>query len=507
MSQALEDRPILEMRGIYKSFPGVQALQDVSFSLLKGEVHGLLGENGAGKSTLMKILSGAYRNYEGTIELDGQTAHFRNEKDALRAGISIVAQELNPIPDLTIAENVFIGRERTRSTGLLDRNAMQAEVSALLEAIGLPYQPGSKMRRLSVAGCQMVEIVRAVSQKARIIIMDEPTSALTGAETQTLFKQIKKLKAQGVTIVFISHKLDEVLAICDRVTVLRDGKLIATAQAAELDHGMLIKMMAGREISNLYPTLPPASGETLLQAEGLSRRGAFREISFEVRKGEILGVAGMVGAGRSEIMRAIFGLDKLDSGCIKLNGRQIKIKTPHDAIQNGVVMVTEDRSSYGFVGQMSVLQNNLLPNTDFFSSGAFLRYKDAGKASEDICERLKVKAPGQNTLVRTLSGGNQQKIVLGKWLMRDIQLVIMDEPTRGIDVGAKYEIYQLMVSLILQGISIIMVSSEMSEVMGMSHRMLVIANGVLAGELQRGEFQQERIMELIVKGEQRHAEA
>ena len=425
---------MLEMKGISKSFPGVQALKNVDFNVKMGTIHGLAGENGAGKSTLMKILSGAYNVYDGEIHLDGKVVRFNNEKEALNAGISIVAQELNPILDLTIAENIFIGREPVRLNYFIDNKTMYSEAEQLLRDNGLSWKPEAKMRELSVAGFQMVEIIKAISRNARIIVMDEPTSALTVPEIKKLFKQITVMKNQGVSIIFISHKLNEILTICDEVTVLRDGTLISTEQVKTLDSARLIGMMVGREITNIYPSIPEAGTQSVLKVKGLTCKGVFEDISFEVRKGEILGVAGMVGAGRTELMRAVFGMDRADKGEIFLENEKVTIRSTHDAITHGIVMVTEDRAIYGLVGIMSIMNNNLIPNMDRFSSAGFLRQKAALDASRDICEKLAVKAPSQETLVNTLSGGNQQKIVLGKWLIRDIKVLIMDEPTRGIDV-------------------------------------------------------------------------
>jgi len=496
MEQSAE---LIRMENISKAFSGVTVLENVTLSLKKGTVHALVGENGAGKSTLMKILTGMYDDYGGTIYLEGKEVRFKNEKEALQAGISIVAQELTPIPDLTIAENIFLGREPGKIlSGLIDKKKLFARTSELMSKLGLAFDPRTKMKALSVAETQMIEIIKAISRDSKLIIMDEPTSALTDAETAYLFRQIESLKASGIAIVFISHKFDEIFRICDEVTVLRDGKFIATKPIGELTEEEIVAMMVGRQIADVYPPLSPPSGDRVFEVKGLSRRGVLSDISFHVGRGEIVGIAGMMGAGRTEVVRAIFGLDPKDEGEILLDGKPVRIRNPREAIEHGIVMVTEDRKNLGIVPIRSILDNIALPNMDFYARWGVIRKDKLTKDAADICRSLAVKAHSLDMPVEQLSGGNQQKVVLAKWLLRDIKLLILDEPTRGIDIGAKHEIYKLMRDLAQSGIPILMISSELPEVIGMAHRILVMAEGRIQAELARGEATQEKIMESIV---------
>lgn len=492
---------IVVLENISKQFPGVKALNNVSFALKKGSVHALVGENGAGKSTLMKILSGTYSHYEGRIFFEGSEVHFKSEKDALKMGIAIVPQELNAVPELTIAENLFLGREPSSTIfSVVNRKQMRKQASDYLQYMDLDYDPDTKMKELSVAQIQMIEILKAISRDAKVIIMDEPTSALTPVETQYLFKQIKRLKEQGKTIVFISHKLDEVYEVCDTVTVLRDGEYIGTKSINEVTEDQLIAMMVGREITNIYPKIESAGNEVVMEVKDLTSRGVFENINFEVCKGEILGFAGMMGAGRSEIVRSIFGLDAYQEGEILINGKNVSIHKPIDAIKAGIAMITEDRKEYGFVEMLSIKKNVILPNLDMFASKGILKQKKIDEKVDKICRILNVKAPNWEVEVGNLSGGNQQKVVLSKWLIRDVKVLIMDEPTRGIDVGAKQEIYRLLVDLAREGLAIIFISSEMPEVLAMSHRIMVISDGRIVGTLSREEASQDKIMKLIVEG-------
>ena len=489
------------MKSISKSFPGVQALKGVDLTLYPGTVHGLVGENGAGKSTLMKVLTGTYASYEGEILIDGKPVHFRNEREALAAGLSIVAQELTPILELSIAENIFLGREPIQGGVFLDKKKRSAMARESLERLGMKIDPDIKMKHLSVAQQQMVEIAKAISRNARVIIMDEPSSALTVVETAGLFEQIRKLCADGITIVYITHKLEEIFEICDHITVMRDGNLIGNRKKEEATNDEIISMMVGRKIDDIYPTLDETvTDEEVLRVEHLTRKGVFEDISFTVHKGEIVGLAGMMGAGRSEIVRAIFGLDPIDSGAIYINGERCEITKPRDAIVKGIGMVTEDRAASGFVGMRSIEDNIVLPNADKYAPRFFLKQKLMDRESEEICGKIHVKAPDIQTQVQMLSGGNQQKVVLAKWLVRPLKLLILDEPTRGIDVGAKQEIYHLIKGFVEEDMGVIMISSEMPEVMAMSHRLLIIANGKIVGELDRKEARQDLIMEKIVKG-------
>ena len=490
---------IVELHNIRKEFPGVIALDGVNLFLMPGRVHALVGENGAGKSTLMKILSGSYVSYEGKMVYQGKEIHLKNERDALQRGIAIVPQELNPIPELSIAQNVFLGREPQKAKGIIDYDRLYKTTGELLKELGLSYDPRMKMRELSIAQKQMIEILKAISRNCKVIILDEPTSALTGIETRQLFAQIEKLKQKGIAIVFISHKLDEIFEICEDVSVLRDGHFIGSDSIANVTQDQLIAMMVGREVKNIYPPLPQNTGDTVLEVKNLTSRGTFHDISFTLHKGEILGIAGMMGAGRSEIMRCIFGMDSYDSGEIVLEGIPLKIRRIRDAIRSGIVMVTEDRATYGFVPTLSIRENIILPNNDIFSrKGLFLKNK-ISESVKNICEKLKIKASSSETLVGTLSGGNKQKVVLSKWLVRDVKVLIMDEPTRGIDVGAKQEIYQLIAELARQGMAVILISSEMPEVLAMSHRILVVADGRMIGEFEHDEATQDKIMKNIVE--------
>ena len=452
----------------------------------------------------MKILTGMYLDYKGKILIEGKERKFTSERDALDAGISIVAQELSPIPELSIAENIFLGREPERAIkGLIDWRRLYEKTSELLSLLSLSYDPHTKMSSLSVAETQMVEIIKAISRNAKLIAMDEPTSALTEAETRYLFERIDELKSRGISIIFISHKLREVYKVSDTISVMRDGRLIGSAPSSDLEEKDVIKMMVGREISELYPELPDPGKKTVFEAIGLERKGAFKGISFDVKEGEILGLAGIMGAGRTEIVRAIFGLDHLDAGEMRLDGKALKVRSPRDAIRRGIVMASEDRKNLGLVGVMPILDNIALPNGDRYAPNFIMSRKRLKAESASICARLSVKAPSLSSSVEGLSGGNQQKIVLAKWLVRDIRLLIVDEPTRGIDVGAKAEIYRIMSELARSGIAIVMISSELPEVIGMSHRVLVIAGGEARGEMPKEKASAEAIMQLIVSSNER----
>ena len=487
------------MRGICKSFPGVQALSNVDFTLSRGSVHGLVGENGAGKSTLMKIMTGTYQRDSGEMFLDGKSVNFKTEKNALANGISIVPQELSYISGLTIEENIFIGREMSK-VGFIKKRERTKRTVDLINSLKLEFNPKAKMSQLSIAQCQMVEILKAISRDARIIVMDEPTSSLTTVETQQLFQQIRDFKEKGFSIVYISHKLEEIIELCDTVTVLRDAKLIGRMSRDEVTEEKLITMMVGRQMGKIYPPIGKATDREVLRVEGLNEPGVFENISFSLKAGEVLGFSGMMGAGRSEVMRALFGLDHHALGKVYVDGKLLSIKSPQDAIQAGFGMVTEDRAIYGFVQGLSVSDNILLPNAKDFTRLGFFDRKRIEKVVTDITKRLAVRIPHIYERVRNLSGGNQQKVVLSKWLIRDVKIMIMDEPTRGIDVGAKQEIYQLIKELAEQGVAIIVVSSEMPEVIGISQRILVMDNGKILKEFSHEEVTQDKIMQAIVEG-------
>lgn len=497
----VDHKIIVELRNIRKEFPGVVALDRVNMSIKKGRIHALIGENGAGKSTLMKILSGTYTNYEGQIFYEEKEIHLKSEKDALELGIAIVAQELNPIPDLSIAENLFLGREPVKVKGLIDKKERLRKTKDCLHFMGLDYHPDTLMRNLSVAQKQMVEILKAISRNSKVIIMDEPTSALTNMETKILFERVRSLREKGIAFVFISHRLEEIFELCDDITVLRDGTYIGSDLVEHVTQDKLISMMVGRELKDIYPPIFPHKQKEVLRVEKLCLKGNFRDVSFQIREGEIQGFAGMMGAGRSEIAKAIFGLDRYDSGEIYVEGVKQKIRSTKDAINRGIAMVTEDRAAYGFVGVRSIKENIILPNEDIYSKHGIWNNTVIRRCVDDIMAKLSVKAPDMETLAGTLSGGNQQKVVLSKWLVRNVKVLILDEPTRGIDVGAKQEIYKLIAELARQGMAILLISSDMPEVLAMSHVIKVVANGSIVGELERALATQDKIMKMIVDTE------
>ncbi len=499
------DNVVLEMRDIVKAFPGVLALDGMNLKVRVGTVHVLVGENGAGKSTLMKILSGTYTIDGGEILFKGETLGRQGTSAALERGISMIHQELSPVLDMTIAENIFLGREPAMSEkGLLSRFVdfarMNADTKALLDRVGLKYDPETKMRDLSIAAMQLIEIVKAISRQASLVIMDEPTSAISDTEVAMLFRQIADLKASGVAIIYITHKMDEIFQIADDITVMRDGQFIATAPASDYDPSKLISQMVGRTISSIFPKEEVPIGDVVLSVEKLTRTGVFEDISFTVRAGEILGLSGLIGAGRTEVARVIFGLDEADGGMIRLNGVLLKSKSPKDAISKGIAMVSEDRKSEGLVLCRSVGENISLANLKKFAGGLFISEWQEEAAAQRMIKMLQIRTPDTAMIVENLSGGNQQKIVLAKWLLGDLKLLILDEPTRGIDVGSKSEIHRLMTEFARQGLAIIMISSELPEILGMSDRVVVMSEGRVAGQLTRSEANQESIMRLATGG-------
>lgn len=492
--------PILQMVGITKQFPGVLALDNVSFEVERGEIHALVGENGAGKSTLLKILAGALPMDKGEILLDGKPVHFTSPLDAINMGIAVIYQEFNLVPYLSAGENIFLGREPRKFNGFVDFKTLHAKAQAILDRIGANFSSKEIVSRLSVAQQQMTEIAKALSQNAQIIAMDEPTSALTEREVEHLFDIARGLKEEGVAIIFVSHRLEEVFQIADRITVLRDGKYVGTKRVEETNRDEVITMMVGREIKEKIPKRPAPIGEEILRVEGLARRGVFSDISFTLHKGEILGLAGLVGSGRTEIARAIFGADPLDSGKIYLEGKEVHIRSPQDAIRLGIGLLTEDRKRYGLVLPMSVRENTTLANLMEVAMRGFINFSKERAVAQRFVDELAIKTPSVEQIARNLSGGTQQKLVLAKWLFTKSKVLIFDEPTRGIDVGAKVEIYELMNQLAERGVGIIMISSELPEVLGMSDRILVIHEGKIAGELKREEATQEKIMHLATGG-------
>ncbi|MGE0455243.1 MAG: sugar ABC transporter ATP-binding protein [Vicinamibacteria bacterium] len=495
---ASEPRPpdgaeVLRMTGIRKAYPGVAALAGVDFDLRRGEVHVLLGENGAGKSTLMKILSGATPRDSGGIRLDGVPVEIASPRQAQRLGVRTIYQELNLVPRLSVAENVFLGREPGRF-GVLDRARMRAETARVLGELGLRIDPAAIVGDLGIAQRQMVEVAKAISEDARVLIMDEPTSSLTETEIHELFAAIARLTARGVGVIYISHRLEEVARVGHRVTVLRDGQLVATRPVADVTVPELVRLMANRDLKEHFPRQRTQPGEELLRVEDLRRGKALRGVSLVLCRGEVVGIAGLLGAGRSELARAIFGADRPESGRVLIKGREVRVTTPEDGIGAGLGLLPEDRKTEGLVLGLSVRDNVALPNLGVMSRmGVVARGAEDALATRYVAD-LRVKTPGIGQRVGQLSGGNQQKVVLAKWLAAKVDVLIMDEPTRGIDVAAKVEIYELMNRLTAQGAGILMISSELPEVLGMSDRILVMHQGRLAAELTAAEASQERVL-------------
>ena len=497
---------ILEMKGITKRFPGVLALDNVSICSYRGEIHALCGENGAGKSTLMKILSASYPegSYEGEIWISGERKHFRNPADSEAAGIGMIYQEISMHLDMSIAENLFLGRWPKRKNGAVNWKQLNADAREYMQMVGLEdVDVNTTLSQLSASQQQLVSIARALSKDPQILVLDEPTSPLTNREADKLFSILHTLKERGIACILITHKMDEVFTHADRVTVIRDGKSISTHPLSETDSNQIIKDMVGREISNLYPKEILPIGDPILEVKHFSvphptipNRKIIDDVSFELHAGEILGLAGLVGAGRSELVNAIFGKDKKLAGEVYVRGKQVSIKSPADAMRCGIGLVTEDRKADGILAGMSIAQNITLPNLDKVSKRGIMHLSEERAFSGRFFDALHIKAPSVNTLMQQLSGGNQQKVVFAKWIAQDPEILIMDEPTRGIDVSAKYEIYKIMVDLARKGIGIIMISSELPELLSMADRVMVVSNNRISGVLNREEFSQERIMEL-----------
>ena len=488
------DATLLEMRGISKSFPGVRALQDVSLEVLAGEVHALVGENGAGKSTLMRILGGIYPRDAGEILLRGSRVEIGSPTQARQLGITIIHQELNQVPALSVAENIFLGREPRRPPGLVNWDQMYARAGRLLAGLGLSIDPRRRVGTLTVAEQQLVEIAKALSADAELVVMDEPTAALTVEETERLFRFIRDLRARGVGIIYITHRLEEIFKIADRVTVLRDGQRVGTYTVAELTMDELIRLMVGRQLTEKFPKEDVPLGSPVLDVRGLTRQGLFRDISFVVHRGEILGIAGLIGSGKAEVAHATFGAVPLDAGEILLDGQRVIIRSPADAIALGVGLVTEDRKRLGLVLPMSVRANITLPVLRRLRTAFVVRRADETALIRQAIHDLDMAVTSPEQIVRNLSGGTQQKVVVSKWLQTRARVLLMVEPTRGIDVGAKVEIYRLMTALARRGVGIVMVSSEMEEVLGMSDRILVMHEGVITAEFPRAQATQEAIM-------------
>ena len=491
---------ILSMKGITKSFSGVAALKNAALDLKAGEVVALMGENGAGKSTLMKILTGIYSKDSGEIKYMGQEVCFKGPAESEEAGISIVHQELNMMNDLTVAQNLFIGREEMNGF-LIDDKKMNEKARELFKVLKIDINPAEKIGNLTVGKQQMVEIAKAISSKAKVIIFDEPTAALTDSEIEELFKVIRDLKKQGTGMVYISHRMDEINVISDRVIVMRDGEYVGTLITKECSKDDIIKLMVGRTILGEPKTASNVAKDApvVLKCEKLNRGKAVKDVSFELRKGEILGFSGLMGAGRTEVARLIFGADKKDSGKIFINGKEVTINTPEDAVAHGIGYLSEDRKRFGLIVDKSVEENTVISSLNDFVKGIFIDKAKSKEVSERYVESLKTKTPSVSQLVKKLSGGNQQKVVIAKWLVRNSDILIFDEPRRGIDVGAKSEIYALMESLAKEGKSIIMISSELPEVLRMSDRIIVMCEGRITGTLDIAEANQEVIMESATK--------
>ena len=492
---------VLELRGISKHFPGVQALRNVSLQVRQGEVHVLLGENGAGKSTLMKIVMGALRRDEGEILLQGEPVDISGPQEALERGISMVYQEFNLAPHMTIAENIFLGRERTyaRPLNLVDRKRMNREAAELLRRLRLEISPDERVANLTVAQAQLVEIAKALSADANILILDEPTAALSEAEIDRLFDIIRQLKEEGVSFIYISHRLDEIPRIGDRVTVLRDGQVVETV-AADTPANDLIRLMVGRKLDQLYPKAKAEIGEVRLEASHLEREGVLHDVSLTIRAGEIVGLAGLVGAGRTELARAIFGADPLDSGEVRVDGEPVKIRSPEDAIRAGIAYLSEDRKLFSLALTMTVVENITLAALDKFCRGPVILTDEERRAAQRFVDTLRIRTPSLYQQVQYLSGGNQQKVVLAKWLATDARILLFDEPTRGVDVGAKAEIFELIGKLVQRGAAVLLISSYLPELLGLADRILVMNQGRITADLPREEATQERILRYATLG-------
>ncbi|MBQ6850096.1 MAG: sugar ABC transporter ATP-binding protein [Oscillospiraceae bacterium] len=498
----------LEMRGVCKSFPGVKALDHAQLRLRPGTVHALMGENGAGKSTLMKCMFGIYEMDEGEVLFEGQPVKIGGPLEALEMGIAMVHQELQPIPARTVGENIFLGRYPMKKLfgiiPMVDHEKMYADTAALLKKVRMEFDPKQPLGELSVSQMQSVEIAKAVSANCKVLILDEPTSSLTQNEVEALFRIVEDLKAEGVSIVYISHKMDEILRISDEVTIMRDGQYVGTWDAKELTTDLIITRMVGRELANLYPPRENVPGEVVFEVEDFTSINprSFRNVNFNVRKGEILGVAGLVGAQRTELMEGIFGIRSHSKGTIRYQGKEMTINRPKDAIDNGIAMLTEDRRATGIMGVLSIADNiSIASLNQYLEFGVMINDKKVEDLVQDNIKKMNTKTPSSKTQIQSLSGGNQQKVLIGRWLANNPDVLILDEPTRGIDVGAKYEIYTIIADLAKQGKSIIMISSEMAEIIGMSDRVMVMCDGRVTGFIDGKDATQENIMELATQFE------
>ncbi len=491
----------IEMKGINKAFGGNPVLQNAGFVLADGEIHALMGENGAGKSTLMKILTGVYTRDAGTVTVNGKEVVYNNAQEAEKEGIVFIHQELNVLFDLTVEENMFLGKEIHNRFGVCNKKAMQKEVRRILDVLGVNIKPEAKMDTLSVGQQQMIEIAKALMVDAKVIIMDEPTAALSQSETVTLFKVVRSLKQKGVSIVYISHRMEEIFELCDRITILRDGEYVGTKNIPETNMDEIVKMMIGREIGERYPERNTKLGDVVFEVKNLNCPGTFKNVNFNVRAGEVLGVAGLMGAGRTEIMQSIFGNMPHVTGQIFMNGQEIQNKNPWDAMDNGIGFITEDRKIEGLMLEKSIMENISIANLGRISQKGVLNKKREQEMTQQGIEDLHIKCTGAQHACGNLSGGNQQKVVFAKWIFTEPKLLILDEPTRGVDIGAKKEIYSIINKLADKGVAIIMVSSELPEILGMSDRIMVVHEGKIGGFIDKNEANQENIMILATGGE------
>lgn len=485
---------VLEMNGISKSFPGVKALDGVNLRIRPNSVHALMGENGAGKSTLMKCLFGIYKRDEGEIKLEGKPINFINSKDALEQGVSMVHQELNQVLQRNVMDNIWLGRYPVKY-GMVDEAKMYEDTKKIFDELEININPREKVNKLSVSQMQMLEIAKAVSYNSKVLILDEPTSSLTENEVQHLFRIVRKLQGSGIGIVYISHKMEEIKAICDEITILRDGQWIATEKLENLNTDQIINLMVGRDLTNRFPEKDSKPSDVIMEIEGLTTKD-LKDVSFDLHKGEILGIAGLVGSKRTEIVETIFGMRGNYEGSIKIHGKEVKIKSPNEATTNGLALITEERRATGIFSMLDIKFNSIISNVKTYTKFGLLSDKKTTRDTDWVIKSMNVKTPSQSTHIGTLSGGNQQKVIIGRWLLTNPEVLMMDEPTRGIDVGAKFEIYQLMIDLARNNKGIIMISSEMPELLGVTDRIVVMSNGKVAGIVNTKETTQEEILKL-----------
>ncbi|OCA89251.1 sugar ABC transporter ATP-binding protein [Bacillus sp. FJAT-27986] len=492
---------MIQMSGISKAFSGNVVLRDVQFELLNGEIHALMGENGAGKSTLMKIMSGIYTKDSGEVRVDGHLMDFKSAKDSENQGIHVIHQELNILPDLTVAENLFLGKELEYGLGVLKRKEMEQETKRLLKKLGLDVHPRTRAGDLSVGKQQIIEIAKAIASEAKYIVMDEPTAALTDREIQTLFKTVRELKSKGISFVYISHRMEEIFAICDRITVLRDGEYVGVKEISETTFDEIVAMMVGRQLGERFPSRNAKIGNKKLEVKGLSADNAFQDVSFTLHQGEVLALSGLMGAGRTEIAEALFGHRKSTQGEIFIDGQKVQIKTPIEAMKLGIGLVTEDRKSKGLILDFSIKENIMLANLEKGSKASVIQPGKENEFVQNYINQLRIRSSGAEQIVKSLSGGNQQKVVIAKWLGTQPKILILDEPTRGVDIGAKKEIYHIINQLAEAGVAILMISSELPEIIGMADRVLVMQEGKLTGVVEKKDMTQERIMHFATGGE------